>query len=189
MFKWFFRLILFILLILGGVTIVAYYYPEKFICTESGPVKADIIVILGGGANERPLRAVELYREHAAPRILISGAGDDETNRQILLHYGIPAQAIEIENQSATTFENAEFSYERLHAENIQSAIIVTSWYHSRRAFNTFKHVLSGIHIYSRPSYFAYARSDWTRLGINKRMRLEFAKLFGYWIRYGVNPL
>ena len=176
------------LLLGGGIALVAYYYPEKFICTDSGPVTADIIIILGGGSHERPYRAIELYRQHAAPRILISGEGDDEINRQILLQAGIPARAIEIENRSTTTHENAEFSLERLRAEQVQSAILVTSWYHSRRALQTFRHVGPDITFYSRPSYFAYNRSDWVRLGINKRMRLEFLKLPGYWIRYGVAP-
>ena len=39
-----------------------------------------------------------------------------------------------------------------------------------------------------RPAYFAFARDDWKKRGINRRMRLEFLKLPGYWIRYGVNP-
>ena len=35
---------------------------------------------------------------------------------------------------------------------------------------------------------FAFARADWKKLGVYKRVRLEFLKLPGYWIRYGVNP-
>ena len=171
------------------MAVVANYYPEKFICSESGAVTADVIVILGGGSHERPLRAIELYRQHAAPRILISGSGDDEINRQILLRAGVPAKVIEVEGHSLTTHENAEFSLERLRAEHIRSAILVTSWYHSRRALHTFEHVGPDIRFYSRPSYFAFDRKDWVRLGIYKKIRLEFLKLPGYWVRYGVNPL
>jgi uncharacterized SAM-binding protein YcdF (DUF218 family) len=75
-----------------------------------------------------------------------------------------------------------------LRAEKVRRVIIVTSWYHSRRALKCFEHFAPEIKFYSRPSYFAFAREDWTRLGISKRMRLEFLKLPGYWIRYGVNP-
>jgi uncharacterized SAM-binding protein YcdF (DUF218 family) len=187
--KWLFRLVFLLLLVVGGMAVVGYYYPEKFLCSESGSVTADIIVILGGGSHERPMRAIELYREHAAPRILISGSGDDEINRQILLRAGVPATAIEVEGHSLTTHENAEFSLERLRAEHVRSAILVTSWYHSRRALNTFAHVGPDVQFYSRPSYFAYDRKDWVRLGIYKKIRMEFLKLPGYWIRYGVNPL
>jgi uncharacterized SAM-binding protein YcdF (DUF218 family) len=170
------------------LAVTGYFYPEKFLCVDSGNVSADVIVVLGGGQHERPLRAAELFQQHAAPRIFISGEGDDGINRQILIANGVPAGVIEIENQSTTTQENARFTLKRLRAENVRSAILVTSWYHSRRALKTFEHYAPELKFYSRPSYFGFARDDWTKLDINRRMRLEFLKLPGYWIRYGVNP-
>jgi len=169
------------------VAAVAYFYPEKILCVDSGPVTADVIVLLGGGSHERPLRAAELFQQHAAPRIVITGAGDDAINRQLLLKAGVPA-AIQVENKSLTTRENAEFTIRRLRAEKVHSVILVTSWYHARRAQKTFEHYAPELKFYSRPAYFAFAREDWKRLGIHKRMWLEFLKLPGYWIRYGVNP-
>jgi len=183
-----FRAAICVLLLVMLVAVVAFFYPEKFLCLESGPVSADVIVILGGGSHERPLRAVELFQHHAAPRIIITGAGDDAINRQLLLKSGVPASAIQVENKSLTTRENAEFTLQLLRAENVHSVILVTSWYHARRAQKTFEHYASELKFYSRPSYFAYAREDWKRLGIHKRMWLEFLKLPGYWIRYGVDP-
>jgi uncharacterized SAM-binding protein YcdF (DUF218 family) len=187
--KWIFRAAIVLILLTALVAVAAYFYPEKFLCVDSGKnVSADVIIVLGGGSHERPERAAELFRQRAAPRILISGAGDDEINRQILLQSGVPAAAIEIESKSQTTRENAEFAVKILRSEKIRSAILVTSWYHSRRALKTFGHYAPEIKFYSRPSYFAFARDDWKKLGINKRMRLEFLKLPGYWIRYGICP-
>jgi uncharacterized SAM-binding protein YcdF (DUF218 family) len=166
----------------------AWFYPEKFLCLDSGKGgSADVIVVLGGGI-ERPVHAAELFKAHAAPRILLTGAGDDEINRQILLAHGVPAQAIEVENKSTTTHENAVFSLNLLRAEKVHSAILITSWYHSRRAERTFEHYAPEIKFYSRPSYYGFAQADWKKTGVGKRMRLEFAKLPGYWIRYGINP-
>jgi uncharacterized SAM-binding protein YcdF (DUF218 family) len=174
-----------LLALLGGA---AWLYPEKFLCVDSGKgVSADVIIVLGGGA-ERPLRAAELFKARAAPRILITGAGDDEINRRILLAHGVPASAIEVENRSTTTHENAEFSLVLLRAEKIHSVILVTSWYHSRRAERTFEHYAPEIKFYSRPSYYGFDRKDWHKSLVGKRLRLEFAKLPGYWIRYGINP-
>jgi uncharacterized SAM-binding protein YcdF (DUF218 family) len=167
---------------------VALFYPEKILCVDSGRTTADVIVILGGGDHERPARAAELFKAHAAPRILITGEGDEEINRQLLLKAGVPANVIEVEGKSRTTKENAEFSVKRLNAEKIHTAILVTSWYHSRRALRTFEHFGKELKFYSRPSYYAFNADDWKKLGIQKRMRLEFLKLPGYWIRYGVNP-
>jgi uncharacterized SAM-binding protein YcdF (DUF218 family) len=174
-------------LLLVMLVFVACFFPQEIMTVDSGAAKADVIIVLGGGSNERPLRAAELFKEQAAPRILISGEGDDEINRQILIHAGIPAAAIQVEGKSRTTHENAEFSIKLMHAEKIHSAILVTSWYHSRRALKTFEHFAPGLKFYSRPSYFAYARKDWSR-PITRHVYWEYAKLPGYWVRYGVNP-
>jgi len=188
MLKWIFRVVIYAGLLVALAAVIAFFYPEKFLCVDSGRVSADVIILLGGGSHERPERAAELFKAQAASRIIISGEGDDEINRQLLIQAGVPAGAIQLEGKSRTTRENAEFTVKLLRAEKVRRVIIVTSWYHSRRALKCFEHFAPEIKFYSRPSYFAFAREDWTRLGISKRMRLEFLKLPGYWIRYGVNP-
>ena len=94
----------------------------------------------GRGLGERPERAAELFKEHAAPRIIVSGFGDCEINRRILLKAGVPANAIQLEDRSRTTRENAGFTIQLLRAENVHRVILVTSWYHSRRALACFEH-------------------------------------------------
>ena len=174
-------------LLVLAVAVFAWFYPEKFLCVDSGKnTSAEVIVILGGGV-ERPVRAAELFKARAAPRILISGEGDDEIYRQILLAHGVPAAAITVENKSKTTQENAEFSAKVLGAEKIHSAIIVTSWYHARRAVKTFERYAPTIKFYSRPAYYGFASADWKKTGVGKRLRLEFVKIPAYWVRYGVN--
>ena len=182
------KLVLLMTALLALVVCVAWLYPEKFLCVDSGPVSADVIIILGGGQHERPQRAAELFLQHAAPRVIISGAGDHEINRQILIRAGVPAAAIEVESESATTRENAKFALKLLRAEKVQKVILVTSWYHSRRVLVTFRHFAQELTFYSRPSYFGFAREEWKRTGLGRRMRWEFLKLPGYWLRYGVSP-
>ena len=175
-------------LLVLAVAVFVLCYPEKFLCVDSGKnTSAEVIVILGGGA-ERPVRAAELFKAHAAPRILISGEGDDEIYRQILLVHGVPAAAITVENKSKTTQENAEFSAKILADGKIHSAIIVTSWYHARRSLKTFEHFAPEIKFYSRPAYYGFDSADWKKTGVGKRLRLEFVKIPAYWFRYGVTP-
>jgi uncharacterized SAM-binding protein YcdF (DUF218 family) len=176
---------LFILLLL--LVAAAIVFPQKFLCVDSGPVKADVIVVLGGGSHDRPKRAMELFKQRAAPRVIVSGFGDCEINRRLLMEAGVPANVIEMENQSRTTKENAEFTIKLLCKEKLNRAVIVTSWYHSRRALATFRHFAPEIKFYSRPSYFSFARKDWSRI-FAKRIYLEYTKLPDYWIRYGVCP-
>src|ERR1035441_5466739 len=88
-----------LLLLLAAAAVV---FPRQFLCVDSGPVKADVLVVLGGGSHERPERAAELFKEHAAPRIIVSGLGDYDINRRLLIAAGVPASAIEMGNQSRT---------------------------------------------------------------------------------------
>lgn len=164
------------------------FFPQPFLTVDSGPATADVIVVLGGGSHERPERAAELFKDHAAPRIIVSGFGDVDINRRLLVAAGIPARLISQENRSRTTRENAEFTIRLLREQKVKSVILVTSWYHSRRALASFRHYAPEIRFYSRPSYFASARSEWRQHRIGTRIRLEYVKLVGYWLRYGVCP-
>lgn len=168
---------------------ILYFWPQPFLCVDSGAVKADVIIVLGGGddAHERAIRAAEFYNLHAAPRVIVTGAGDAEINRRILVRLGVPASAIIVEDKSKTTRENAEFSFKILEAQNLHAAIIVTSWYHSRRALRTFEHFGQGITFYSRPDYFRYKRASWNN-ELFRHVYWEYIKLPGYWVAYSVCP-
>jgi uncharacterized SAM-binding protein YcdF (DUF218 family) len=182
------RIILALALLLLALAAAAFFLPQKLLRVDSGPVKADMIVVLGGGLGERPERAAELFKEHAAPRIIVSGLGDCEINRRILLKAGVSASAIQLEGKSRTTRENAEFTIQLLRAENVHRVILVTSWYHSRRALLCFKHYAPEIQFYPRPSYSAFARAEWPHRKVEHRIYLEYPKLVGYWLCYGVRP-
>jgi len=183
---WRFVAAFFVLLIVLAAAL--YFFPQTFLCVDSGPARADVIIILGGGgSHERPQRAAELFFQHAAPRIIVTGYGDDEINRHILMRDGVPSANIELESESRTTRQNALFTCQMLRAENVHSAIIVTSWYHSRRALKTFEHFAPGIKYYSRPSYFNYSHSHWDK-EFTRHVYFEYAKLPEYLLRYGVWP-
>ena len=174
-----------LLLLLVGA---ALFFPGPFLTVDSGPVRADVLVLLGGGSRERPERTAELFKEQVAPRIIVSGAGDCEINRHLLVAAGVPAKLIALENKSTTTKENAQLTIKWLREQKLKRVVLVTSWYHSRRALACFRHYAPEIQFYSRPSYFASARADWAHNRIGHRVRLEYVKLLGYWIRYGVCP-
>ncbi len=77
MIKWTFRIFKYVVLplVLGLALFaaLAYFYPEKFLCVDSGRVSAEVIIVLGGGLHERPVRAAELFHQHTAPRLILSG--------------------------------------------------------------------------------------------------------------------
>ena len=186
--KWSLRMafVFFTLFVLLGVA--AFLLPQRFLCVDNGPLKADVVVVLGGGLHDRPERAAELFREHAAPRILVSGLGDCKIYRRALIEAGVPSRAIQMEDQSRTSRENAIFTVKLLRAQRAHHVIIVTSWYHSRRALACFEHYGPELEFYSRPSYVGYARADWAQNKLAHRIYLEYFKLVGYWMCYGVSP-
>jgi uncharacterized SAM-binding protein YcdF (DUF218 family) len=167
----------------------AYLFPHQVLVIDDGTPHADLVVMLGGGSGERPTRAAELYRSNAAPRILVSGFGDAEGNRLLLMHRGVPSSAIILENKSKNTRENAQFSVALLRAAGARRVIVVTTWYHSRRAIKCFQHYAPEITFYSCPSYYGYARSDWSRGHLRRRIRVEYLKTLGYWLYYGICPI
>lgn len=174
-------------LLLGGL--VLWFFPNQVLTVDSGPVNADVIVVLGGGSLERPQRAVELYQAGESPRILCSGQGDCESNQRFLVQGGVPREVVQLECDSRNTSENARFTIKWLRQLGARRVIIVTSWYHSRRAVNCFEHYAPDLTFYSRPSYFAAARADWKPLGVAGYVRSEYLKNLGYLVRYGVWPL
>jgi uncharacterized SAM-binding protein YcdF (DUF218 family) len=177
---------LLILLVAAGLG--AWFFPQPVLTVDSGPVRAEVMVVLGGGGPERPERAAELFQAGEAPLIICSGLGDAHAHKAHLVNAGIPAAAVLLENKSHTTRENAEFTIALLQARHITNAIIVTSWYHSRRALACFEHYAPDIRFYSRPAYFNTPKSEW-RQRDRLRIKAEYAKLLGYWLIYGVCPL
>jgi uncharacterized SAM-binding protein YcdF (DUF218 family) len=193
-------LLLFVLLAL--LVAVAWLFPQQVLTVDSGPVKADVIVVLGGGWPDRPESAAELFKQGEAPLIICTGYGDADANEACLTNYGVPASDIVLEPKSRTTRENAEFSIPLLRQMGAHRVIIVTSWYHSRRALACFEHYAPDIKFYSHPSYIGFVgKADGTdskaqraeRKAQWKRVRgyadSEYLKLLGYWVYYGVCPI
>ncbi len=168
--------------------VVLYRSSPALLTVDSGPCKAGAIVVLGGDLYGRPLRAAELFREQAAPLIIVTGNGDFEEMFAALNQNGVPQEAVRREDKSRNTWENAACTIAMLRQAQITNVIVVTSWYHSRRALNTFRKTAPDIAFYSRPSLWGQDRALWSQHRLGKHIRLEYVKLLGYWVRYGVSP-
>ena len=125
--------------------------PLLFIETSSKPKPAPVIVVLGGESGERTDRALELMRAGAAPKILISGAGSEQLAKTKLRAAKVSETRLLLETKSTSTRENALFTVALLREQKITNAILVTSWYHSRRALACFHHAAPEIHFQSAP--------------------------------------
>ena len=176
-----------IALVLALGLALCWFFPEQVLTVDSGEVKAEVMVVLGGGGTERTGRAAELFKAGAAPLIICTGYGDAKDNESCLTHAGVPVGAILLEPKSHTTRENAQYTIALLRERHLKSAIIVTTWYHSRRALATFEHYAPDLKFYSRPAYLGFDARN--RKVVRGHMRMEYSKILGYWLRYGVWPL
>ena len=109
--------------------------------------QSDVVVLLGGGSNNRIVHAFRIYRAGKAPVILISGGmlpwetGVTEAQQiaDFLVELGAPRSALILENKSQTTRENAVNTAAIFKAYGWQHGILVTSGLHMPRALAAFQ--------------------------------------------------
>lgn len=139
------------------IVLTASIYPlalalANSLLTVRGSARAaDIIVVLGGDGPKRAGLAARLWHDGAAPSVLVSGDGDCGSIRSLMMEQGVPGSIISTECRSRSTWENAEFSAPVLQQMNVRSAILVTSWFASRRALARFESTSKDIRWISIP--------------------------------------
>ena len=108
--------------------------------------KADAIVAISGDTGARADSAIALWKQGYAPLLIFSGGSKDpdsvasaELMKRTAVAAGVPANAILVEGESATTEENAKRVAELMRTRALRSAILVTSPYHQRRAAMLFE--------------------------------------------------
>ena len=151
--------------------------------SETTP-QAEVIVLLGGGtepgdyprpmtevnsAGDRVLYAAKLYRDGAAPAILVSGGNLNfsaargttpaEEMTELLVQLGVPADAIWRQEQSQNTYEDALYSAEILREKEITEVILVTSAMHMPRAKALFEN--QGVDVIAAPVDFTITEQNW----------------------------
>jgi uncharacterized SAM-binding protein YcdF (DUF218 family) len=114
--------------------------------------KADVILVLGSNDLRVADRAVELYDQGWADKIIFSGAqgrltsgGFDkteaETFAEIALSKGVPKERVFLEKEATNTGENLQFTKALIkeHKLEVKSAILVQKPYMERRTYATAK--------------------------------------------------
>jgi uncharacterized SAM-binding protein YcdF (DUF218 family) len=173
--------------IMGALVVVLSLaiFIESFFHTHSdAPVDSDAIVILGGGDQGRVEEAAALYDAGYAENVIVTPVGDRFTTDElisIVRHYGINQEDIIIDDESTSTYTNAERSMALMAEHGFESALIVTSDYHVKRAALIFDRLNDGEFEFK---YIAstnledrrwYEREDAGRHWFN-----EFVKIWGY---------
>jgi uncharacterized SAM-binding protein YcdF (DUF218 family) len=129
----------------------------RWLVAEDPLRKADAIAVLSGRMPNRALEAARVYKQGYASRVWLThstepGAeleqfsipyvGEEFYDKQILIHEGVPADAIKIVDPPiANTADEMNTIGGALRKENLNSVIIVTSKVHTRRVKALWKHL------------------------------------------------
>ena len=160
---------------------------------------ADAAVVLGGGLQVRPFAAADLYRRGLVNKVLISQVEEDrvasigavlghtETNRQVLLKLGVPADAIEtFGNANNSTRAEAVALGAWADRNNASTLIIPTEIFSARRVRFIFRRELptKSIEVLSLEPP-EYSKEDWwkTDTGLIS-FQNEILKYLYYRIKY-----
>lgn len=151
------------------------------------PPHGEVIVVLGGGtsAPQAPRQLVELneavdrvfyaawlYRQGAAPRLLVTGGNIEwrgqrestpaEDMTAVLVMLGIPQDAIWLESESRNTYENAVYTTQMMRSEGIEQVILVTSALHMPRSVALYRKL--GWEVIPAPTDYAVTDQIWEDL-------------------------
>ena len=154
-----FKLSVILLVLLGLWILLAPLFAQRLI-VEKHLDRADAIVVMSGSAvyQERTHKAAALYKQGIANTILLTDDGMRagwsqmekrnvpyvELAKRELIAQGVPAENIEILPGEVTgTDWEAKALTRKIKESKLDSVLIVTSAYHTRRALWTFREILS----------------------------------------------
>lgn len=164
MLRWSLVLVLFLAVIIISVSI--YLQPNDLSKCEATPNPAvancqaadAVVAISGGDTFARVDKAVQLYKNGWARKLIFSGAAADKTgpsNAESMTAYaeklGVPKEDIILEEHAENTTQNAEKTSKIFDQLEVKKAILVTSGYHQRRANLEFEQKAPNVQVINAP--------------------------------------
>src|SRR5437879_2676458 len=144
---------LLILSAVGGsgllLALMIFFGVGRWLVAEDPLGKAKAIVALSGAMPVRATEAAKLYREGYAPEVWLTHStepaetleemgipfvGEDQYNTLVLIHEGVPAEAIHVlESPIVNTADEIKVATSALARANGDAVILVTTKVHTRR--------------------------------------------------------
>jgi uncharacterized SAM-binding protein YcdF (DUF218 family) len=160
---------------------------------------ADVIVVLGGDHPARVLTAADLYTRGLAHELWITGdvpppgarVSVAEAARYVAFTRGIPYEH-QVLLASTSTWEDAAQIRVAVERTRVRSLLVVTSWYHSRRAICVLKHQLADLDVlvrYMPSTYTLPTSAHWWKRPLGWWSAAREVVAFAYYgVRYGMPP-
>jgi len=183
----------------------------QFLVYEQQPQKADVIVVLNGRDTERALAAVDLYLSGYGDLVVLSNIvkqpGTDEFWKRVgedfktkiffqraIEALGVPEKSFQmIGNGVTSTFDEAKVTRQFIMDNGFDSFIVVTSKWHSKRTYYTFKSVFKNddhIKITIHPTKYDTYDADnwWKRESQSELVFGEYVRLIYYTVTLRISP-
>ncbi len=160
----------------------------------------EAVVVLGGGGPQRLLQGVTLWEQQPSAQLWFTGNLVPETARSFIdpayartyaLRLGVDPSQIRLLH-STSTWEDALAIKAEMEENDIQHLVIVTNYFHSRRAMCVMRHHLAAENVtllYSPPDGDDFDPTTWWR---NEQdivdVSEEWLKVLLYWQKYGLAP-
>jgi len=142
------------------LALMIFFGVGRWLVVEDPLGKAKAIVVLSGAMPVRAIEAAKLYRERYAPEVWlthsaepaetlqgmgVSFVGEDHYNALVLIHEGVPAEAIQIlEPPIVNTADEIKVAASALARANGEAVILVTTRVHTRRVRLLWRRLASG---------------------------------------------
>ncbi|MGD8229734.1 MAG: YdcF family protein [Desulfobacteraceae bacterium] len=206
MLKWLFFLFAIVYVLLSYYHVPILTGLGRYLIVEHTPQKSDLIVCLAGGNVERGLAVADVYKRGLAPKVFMAREVPPDgyallkerevdypesvdLMRMLLEELGIPKSAfLTSDRPSKSTFEEAHLVRDLVMNSDYGSMIVVTTPYHCRRTWLTFRKVFEedDIRILMLPSSYSDFRPEdwWKKRRYLREVIIEYQKLIYYRLKY-----
>ncbi len=171
-------------LLCGLVICLLLHEATSWLRAEIPLDQADWIVILGGESGQRVIGAAEAYHQGISRQVFVSGSGDCDLIARRLRMTGV--SNIRSECRSRNTYENAVLTRQALESGNPQRILLITSWYHTKRALHTFEKVWPDVTFGVHGVHPGMTLSNRFKIYEAGSILAEYVKRGWYMFRYGI---
>jgi uncharacterized SAM-binding protein YcdF (DUF218 family) len=177
-----------VLVVAAGV--FAFRGVGRWLVCEDPLARADAIVVLSGGVPYRAEEAANVYRRAYAPEVWVTG--EEGSDRQVLIHSGVPAGAVRILPGGVVNTELEVREIAREMRDSGKSAvIIVTSPQHTRRVRTLWRRLAypnERAIVHAAPQYSFDRDHWWQNTGDTYSVEHEALGLANTWLGLLVRP-
>lgn len=166
----------------------------RYLSPSDKLTKPDVIIVISG-SDDRVEHAINLYQRGFASKMIFSGAAkkgpvsNAKAMQTEASRAGVLNDDIILEEKATSTYENAIFTKGIIKSQGFHKIILVTSPYHQRRAYETFRYVLRGlgVQILNSPSSdesswkadsWWYSKED-SKITKNELLKIIWIKISG----------